>query len=56
MNQFSDAAVQDPQIRRLGECLHFVDDERFAIDAATVSVQRNIAAPADALWANEDEP
>ncbi len=37
--EFSDEAVQDPQIRRLGECLHFVDDERFAIDAATVSVQ-----------------
>ena len=37
--EFSDAAVQDPQIRRLGELLHFVDDERYAIDAATVNLQ-----------------
>jgi 2-methylcitrate dehydratase PrpD len=37
--EFSDEAVQDPQIRRLGERLHFVDDDRYAIDAATVSLQ-----------------
>ena len=37
--EFSDAAVLDPQIRQLGERLHFVDDERLSIDAATVSVQ-----------------
>lgn len=37
--EFSDAAVQDLQIRQLGERLHFVDDDRYAIDAATVSLQ-----------------
>jgi 2-methylcitrate dehydratase PrpD len=37
--EFSDAAVHDPQTRQLGELLHFVDDERYAIDAATVTLQ-----------------
>ncbi len=37
--EFSDEAVQDPRIRRLGERLHFVDDDHYAIDAATVNLQ-----------------
>lgn len=37
--EFSDAAVQDPQIRQLGDLLHFVDDERTAMDAATVTLE-----------------
>ena len=36
--EFSDAAVQDAQVRELGTRLQFVDDERYAIDAATVTL------------------
>jgi 2-methylcitrate dehydratase PrpD len=42
--EFSDAAVQDPQVRTLGECLYFVDDERYAIDSAQVTLH----------WRNRD--
>ena len=34
--EFSDEAVQDPEIRALGQRLTFVDDDRYPIDGATV--------------------
>ena len=37
--EFSDAAVQDPNIRSLGRLLQFRDDPAYAIDAATVTLR-----------------
>lgn len=36
LEEFSDEAVRDPQLRALGQRLRFRDDDSYAIDAATV--------------------
>jgi len=39
LTEFSDAVVQDPAVRALGQCLHFIDDASYGIDAAKVTLQ-----------------
>ncbi|CAN5390590.1 MmgE/PrpD family protein [soil metagenome] len=38
IDEFSDAAVADPAIRALGRKVAFVDDDRFAVDAARITI------------------